>query len=107
MREIITVEKVFDYEELSAMAQAVAKENVKEDLLEMRYTEDFTESVMYEINTLFKNSELSIQYDLSYSQGDGFNTYGKVDLEDFFKALRDTKTLKIHLHINKNCIYWN
>lgn len=94
MREIITVEKVFDYEELSAMAQAVAKENVKEDLLEMRYTEDFTESVMYEINTLFKNSELSIQYDLSYSQGDGFNTYGKVDLEDFFKALRDTKNFK-------------
>lgn len=94
MREIITVEKVFDYEELSAMAQAVAKENVGNDLVETRNTYEFTEMVENDLYDAFKNSDLKIQYSLSYCQGDGFNTYGKVDLGDFFKALRNTKNFK-------------
>lgn len=94
MREIVTVTKVFDYEELSDMAKAVAKENVGNDLIETRNTYEFTEIIENNLYDTFKNSDLKIQYSLSYCQGDGFNTYGKVDLEDFFKALRNTKNFK-------------
>ena len=94
MREIVTVTKIFDYEELSDMAKVVAKENVGNDLIETRNTYEFTEIIENNLYDTFKNSDLKIQYSLSYCQGDGFNTYGKVDLEDFFKALRNTKNFK-------------
>lgn len=94
MREIVTVTKIFDYEELSDMAKIVAKENVGNDLIETRNTYEFTEIIENNLYDTFKNSDLKIQYSLSYCQGDGFNTYGKVDLEDFFKALRNTKNFK-------------
>lgn len=94
MREIVTVTKIFDYEELSDMAKVVAKENVGNDLIETRNTYEFTEIIENNLYNTFKNSDLKIQYSLSYCQGDGFNTYGKVDLEDFFKALRNTKNFK-------------
>ena len=94
MKEVVTVTKVFDYEELSDMAKAVAKENVGNDLIETRNTYEFTEIIENNLYDTFKNSDLKIQYSLSYCQGDGFNTYGKVDLEDFFKALRNTKNFK-------------
>ena len=94
MKEIVIVTKVFDYEELSDMAKVVAKENVGNDLIETRNTYEFTEIIENNLYDTFKNSDLKIQYSLSYCQGDGFNTYGKVDLEDFFKALRNTKNFK-------------
>lgn len=86
---------VFTYDELSDEA----KEKVKAMFLRWRGEDNdlFTESCDTVLNDLFPNSDLKVQYSLSYSQGDGFNTYGKLDVNDLLNVdlskypLKDSK----------------
>ena len=71
---------VFTYDELSDEAKA----KVKDMFLQWRGEDSniFTEDCENVLAELFPNSDLNVQYDLSYSQGDGFNTYGKLKATD-------------------------
>lgn len=72
---------VYTYDELSDEA----KKKVKDEFLRVRqeYEDDvFSDSCGTMLKELFPNSDLNVQYDLSYSQGDGFNTYGKLRATD-------------------------
>lgn len=76
---------VFTYDELSDEA----KEKVKDEFLRVRqeYESDvFSDSCGTMLKELFPNSDLKIEYSLSYSQGDGFNTYGSLDVNDLINV---------------------
>lgn len=76
---------VYTYDELSDEA----KEKVKDEFLRVRqeYESDvFSDSCGTMLKELFPNSDLKIEYSLSYSQGDGFNTYGSLDVNDLINV---------------------
>lgn len=75
---------VYSYDELSDEA----KEKVKKLFLKWRGEDSriFTEVCEEALNDLFPNSDLNVQYSLSYSQGDGFNTYGTLNIKDLLNA---------------------
>lgn len=84
---------VYTYDKLSEEAQ----ENVKQwylddpDRVEFFY-DDIVERLAYD----YPNSELDVEFDLSYTQGDGLNIYGKFYMGDFlpyFKVSEDKKSL--------------
>ena len=86
---------VYTYDELSDEAKA----KVKDLFLSWRGEGDnfFTENCKDALAELFPTSDLKVQYSLSYSQGDGFNTYGKLDVDDLLNVdlskypLKDSK----------------
>ena len=75
------------------MAVEKLKERVMEIIKDIFYINEdggieiYTEDLRY----LFNNSDLKLQFSLSYCQGDGLNIYGKLDLMDVFTAIRDTE----------------
>lgn len=71
---------VYTYDELSDEA----KKKVKDMFLQWRGEDGsiFNEDCKNALAELFPNSDLKAQYSLSYSQGDGFNTYGKLKATD-------------------------
>ena len=76
---------VYTYDELSDDA----KEKVKDEFLRVRQEYDsdvFSDSCGTMLTELFPNSDLKIEYSLSYSQGDGFNTYGSLDVNDLINV---------------------
>lgn len=74
---------VYTYDELSDEA----KEKVKDMFLRWRSDDGmFEEDCKSALNTLFPNSDLNIQYSLSYSQGDGFNTSGTLTVDDLLNV---------------------
>lgn len=76
---------VYTYDELSDEA----KKKVKDEFLRVRqeYENDvFSDSCGTMLKELFPNSDLKIEYSLSYSQGDGFNTYGSLDVNDLINV---------------------
>lgn len=76
----ITIEKqIYSFNELSETAKEKAR---REYLDNYRDTQWFSEDCEYRLNELFPNSELNVEYSLSYCQGDGFNIYGKMNLKD-------------------------
>ena len=87
--EIITREyKVYNFSELSEDAKEKAKQwYLDDDFRPYDFENIYTEDLKY----LFNNSDLKLQFSLSYCQGDGLNIYGKLDLVDVFTAIRDTK----------------
>ncbi len=87
---------VYTYDELSDEA----KEKVKDWFLDIRREDDggiFQDSCLETLNEVFPNSDVKVEYSLSYSQGDGFNTYGKLDVNDLLNVdlskypLKDSK----------------
>ena len=79
MREATITVNVYKYEELCEKS----KERVKTDYLqECRTACEFSEICENELSVLFPHSSLRVEYSLSYSQGDGLNIYGVLDLED-------------------------
>lgn len=64
-----------------------AKNNVRQYYLDGQMPEIFTEDVQYDLEQLFPNSDLKVEYSLSYSQGDGFNIYGEISLTDLWDQL--------------------
>ena len=87
--EIITREyKVYNFSELSEEAKDKVKQwYVDDDFRPYEFENIYTEDLKY----LFNNSDLKLQFSLSYCQGDGLNIYGKLDLMDVFTAIRDTE----------------
>lgn len=74
---------VYTYDELSDEA----KKKVKDMFLQWRGDSDtFTDGCETTLTELFPNSDLKVQYSLSYSQGDGFNTYGKLKVVDLLNV---------------------
>ena len=86
MRKVTEIYNVYTYLELSKEA----KEKVNQWYLDdpMR-NETFSEIYIEDLRNLFPESDLKMQYSLSYCQGDGLNIYGELDLMDIFKAIRD------------------
>lgn len=75
--------EVYKYGELTGDA----KEKVKAWYLEGREPFVFTEDCEMDLENLFGENDLKVQYSLAYCQGDGFNIYGKVYAESIFKCL--------------------
>lgn len=75
---------VYTYDELSDKA----KERVKEQMEKSRCDDSdiFDDDCGTILKELFPNSNLKFQYSLSYSQGDGFNTYGTLDIDDLINV---------------------
>lgn len=76
---------VYTYDELSDEA----KEKVKSWFLDIRREDDgdvFQDSCMNTLYEVFPNSDVKIEYSLSYSQGDGFNTYGTLSVDDLLNV---------------------
>lgn len=85
MRTATVEYRVYKFNELSVEA----KEKVKQWYLNGQESYIFTEDVKEDLNCLFGDNELDVQYSLGYCQGDGFNIYGKVDTENIFKCLEE------------------
>ena len=84
MLKIIREYTVYDFAELSEEA----KENVRQWYLDDETRpEIFTESIELFLSENFGKSELKVQYDLGYCQGDGLNIYGKIDLSDMLDKI--------------------
>lgn len=78
--EIITKEyNVYDFFELSEEAKERAKQWYLDD--DFRQPE-FTEIYEQDLQNIFPDSELKLQYSLSYCQGDGLNIYGNLDVNN-------------------------
>lgn len=90
MKQIIKTYEVYTFDELDEEA----KEKVKEWYLNGQDPYLFTDFIMDDLKSLFPRSELKIQYDLCYCQGDGFNIYGYVNLIDVLEYKKDYFTEK-------------
>ena len=85
MREETKTIKIYSYSELSEKA----KEKVQQMFLEWKFEDSniFTEDCEQNLKSLFPNSNLKVEYSLNYCQGDGFNIYGDLNIEDILKCL--------------------
>lgn len=83
MRIVTTETKVYTYDELDNDA----KERARSAYLETREPYFFTDMVIADLRGAFPNSDLSVGYSLSYSQGDGLNVYGEVSLDDVLRYM--------------------
>ena len=94
MKTITIEKKLYDYDELTEQA----KEKAKQDFLYI-YRQDGDDFYEYSVNELnsffFPNSELNVEYTLSYCQGDGFNIYGKMDLKDAINFVMQRRKEKV------------
>lgn len=79
---------VYTYDELSDQAKETAREKVRDSILQWRgdASDVFTDSCVTTLNELFPNSDLNVQYSLSYCQGDGLNTSGKLKVDDLLNV---------------------
>ena len=86
--EVVTREyKVYNFSELSEDAKEKAKQwYLDDDFRPQEFENIYTEDLHY----LFNNSDLKMQFSLSYCQGYGLNIFGKLDLMDVFAVIRDT-----------------
>lgn len=83
MRTEMVEYKVYTYGELSDDA----KEKAKAWFLEGREPSMFTEDCEQDLENLFGENGLKVQYSLNYCQGDGLNIHGKIDATSVFKCL--------------------
>lgn len=94
MKTITIEKKLYNYDELTEQA----KEKAKQDFLYIyrQNSDDFYDCTVDELNSYyFPNSDLEIEYSLSYCQGDGFNIYGKMDVKDAVEFVLQRKRDKI------------
>lgn len=82
--------EVYEYKELCE----AAKEKVKQWYLEGQEACIFTDMCKEDLKNLFPNSELEVEYSLSYCQGDGFNIYGKIYLDEVLEKIAEHFTAK-------------
>ena len=87
MRTEMVEYKIYKYNELTDDA----KEKVKAWYLEGQEAFVFTEMVKEDLYCLFGKNNLEVQYSLASCQGDGFNIYGNIDAETFFKCIEDNR----------------
>lgn len=87
MKTITREYEVYNYSELSEEA----KEKAKRWYLDGQDAETFTYLQMEDLQRLFNNSDLKLQYSLSYCQGDGLNIYGKLDIIDVLSMIKENR----------------
>ena len=76
---------VYTYDELSPEA----KETARKEILYFRQegANDIFQDICSEnLDELFPNSDLKTEYSLNYCQGDGFNTYGTLEVDDLLNV---------------------
>ena len=79
-----TIEQnIYRYSELNINA----KERVKQWYLEGQDNNFFYNNCFNDLKELFGCNELELQYSLSYSQGDGFNIFGKINGENIIDTI--------------------
>lgn len=86
-------ENLYTFDELSEAAKEKVKQWWLDDSIR---NDDLYDIIMEELSENFPHSELKVQYDLGYSQGDGLNIYGRLHMDDFlphFDASEESKTL--------------
>lgn len=86
MCKITKVINVYRYNELSEDKMIVAKSWY---LKEYQSASSFKEACLEELKRFFPTSDLKLQSSLEYSQGDGLNIYGKLNLQDVFGVILD------------------
>lgn len=89
-KTIIKEYEVYEYKELCEEA----REKVKKWYLEGQEAYIFTENCLEYLKKLFPNSELKVEYSLNYCQGDGFNIYGIIYLDEVLEKIADKFTAK-------------
>lgn len=82
--------EVYEYKELCEEA----KEKVKEWYLKGQEAYIFTDMCKEDLKNLFPNSELEVEYSLSCCQGDGFNIYGTIYLDEVLEKIAEHFTAK-------------
>lgn len=90
MRTETVTYKIYKYNELSDDAKAKAFEWFESVRADENYI--FTDDCEYSLRLRFPNSELQVQYSLSYSQGDGLNIFGNLYLPDVLPYIKDKFT---------------
>lgn len=85
MRTVTKSYNIYSFSELSLEA----KEKVREWYLEGQEAFIFTENCEWRLSEFFPKSDLKVQYSLSYCQGDGFNIYGTIRLDEIFEKIQD------------------
>lgn len=73
--------KAYTFPELTGEAKEKAKEwYLNDETLSWELTNNYES----DLSCIFPNSDLKVQWSLSYCQGDGVNIYGSVNMEDIF-----------------------
>lgn len=85
MRTVTESYNIYSFSELSLET----KEKVREWYLEGQEPFIFTSMCLERLSELFPKSDLEVQYSLSYCQGDGFNIYGTICLDEVFEKIQD------------------
>lgn len=80
--------KAYTFPELTGEAKEKAKEwYLNDESLSWELTNNYES----DLSCIFPNSDLKVQWSLSYCQGDGVNIYGSVNMEDIFVLLLSSK----------------
>lgn len=88
VREYVVKEEIYSFEELSESA----KENARQKYLEaFRESYMFSEMLKEDLQEIFPNSNLQVEYSLSCCQGDGLNVYGDFAISDICEYVRLSK----------------
>lgn len=85
MKKIIEEFMVYEFSELNESAKKKVKEWYLEDFSR---NDIFYEAIKDDLNMMFPDSELDVQYSLNYCQGDGLNVYGHLSMEDMIPKLK-------------------
>ena len=85
MRKFMREVTVYNYNELSD----IAKEKVKEWLLDTRDSFEFSDWCKQDLENLFGINDLEVQYSLAYCQGDGLNIYGEISAKSILDCLEN------------------
>lgn len=83
MRKITEIRKLYKFDELSQAAKEKVRDWYLEGQSELSYI--FTDDCLIRLKELFPNSDLKVQYSLSYCQKDGFNIYGEIRLDELLE----------------------
>lgn len=94
MRKITEIREfnVYKFDELSQAAKEKVRDWYLEGQSDLSYI--FTEDCENRLAELFPNSDLKVQYSLSYCQGDGFNIYGEIQLDELLEKIAEKFTEK-------------
>ena len=96
MRKVEVTYEVYTFPELSDKA----KEKVKQWYLDGQNPDVFSDDCDDELASLFPNSELKVEYSLSYCQGDGLNIYGELTPVDVLDGI-ENNSFKLEGYFSK------
>lgn len=91
MKKVTKVFEVYRFSELSEPAKNRAIQYYNECMCDC---DSFTAMCEWELGVIFPNSTLEVEYRVNCSQGDYFNFYGEIDLNDILNQIRGQLTKK-------------